>query len=172
MVELSTILNSEFDIYKERHSSHVHLKAPLTGIGLTTSYVKLALDTTNFHIRTLGGFTFDDTNDRIYWDSGGAIGRSLPVTFIGDAGIEITAGLSGTMKVTLGLFFDEVLVLETPISFSVIDKIQGYGANGILTNISEVSLLQSGSYWDVRAKVDSGTPTITLAYFQVTIQRR
>lgn len=171
-IELTTALEDDFNIYATRHASNLHLKNSLSGISLTSSWLKLALDTANFHIKVLGGFTFDDANDRIYWDQSNVINKSLPATFIGDAGLEVTAGLGIGVTVTLGLFVDDVLILETPLNFGAIDKIQGYGANSILLNANDVDLLQSGSYYEVKAKAATGeTPTISLDYLNVTIKR-
>lgn len=173
MSELKTILESDWDIYQSRQLSHLHLKSPLSGIALTSSWSKLTLDTTNFHIKVFGGFSFDDANDRIYWDSGSVIGHSLPATFIGDAGLQVTAGLGAGVTIILGLFVNEVLILETPMSFTALTYIQGYGANGImLDSATDANILQPNSYYDIRAKAGTGeTPTIQLDYFQVTIKR-
>jgi len=172
MPELIDELKTEYDIYKSRNTSHLHLKNQLTGIALTDAWTKLPLDTTNYGVKMFGGFSFDDANDRIYWDYGGTINQSLPATFIGDAGLTITAGMSATATVIMGLFIDEVLILETPMNFANIDKIQGYGANGILVDALDANLLQSGSSYDIRAKAGSGeTPTVSMDYLNVTIKR-
>lgn len=151
---------------------HLHAKAILSGIALTSTWLTLALDTTNFHIKTLGGFSFVDVTDRIYWDSGGVYGVSLPAFFSGDAGLQVTAGLGSGVSISLGLFVDEVLILETPLNFSVLDQIQGYGANDPMLDSSDNNLLQSGSYIEFKAKSGAGEiPTIAVDYFNVTIKR-
>ena len=168
--KLTDILKDDFKITAQRQVSHLHLKTPLAGIVLSDSWLKLALDTTNLHIKTLGEFTFDDANDRIYWDAAGNLGYSLPALFIGDAGLQVTSTVVTAITITLGLFIDDVLVLETPITFDKKETIQGYGANDPLLDSSDEDLLQSGSYYDFRIKASTGdTPTITLNYFNTTI---
>jgi len=172
MPELNTLLEDEWKIWKTRQTSHCHLKAPVADIALTSTAIKLPLDTTNFHLKMLGGFTFDDANDRIYWDQVSAYGVSLPATFIGDAGLQVTAGISGSVKITLILKVDGVSILETPLNFTALNSIQGYGANGVLLDALDADLLQSGSYYEFWVKAGAGeTPTITLDYFNVTIKR-
>lgn len=172
MPELEPTLKTSYDIYKSRHTSHIHLENKITGVVLSDSWSKLGLDNTNFSIRMLGGFSFDDTNDRVYWDQDSVINQSLPATFIGDAGVTVTDGLVSTATIYLGLFIDETLILETPMNFASIDKIQGYGANGILVDSSDVDLLQPGSYYDIRARAGVGeSPTISVDYLNMTIKR-
>ena len=149
MPELEVELNDEYNIYKTRQISHVHLKTPVTGVALTDVWSKIPLDTTNFVIKAFGGFTFDDANDRFYWDQSGVINKSLPATFIGDAGLIVTAGISSVVTITMGLFIDGVLILETPMDFTVLNSIGSYGANGILVDASDADLLQSGQSDDL-----------------------
>lgn len=175
MPELETVLEDDYKITKARHTAHLHLTNTIAGISLTTSWLKLAVDTTNFHVKTLGGFTFDDANDRIYWDASGAIGRSLPAIFIGDAGIQVTAGAGSGVIVTLGLFVDSdpssgTPILETPLTFDVLNKVQGYGANELLIDAVNDDLLQSGSYFTFGVKASTGV-TAQLDYFQITVKR-
>ena len=168
---LQDILQAQYKIYRERQASHLHLKNAVSGVTLSTNWLKLDLTTVNMTIKTLGGFTFDDTNNRIYWDANGVLGASLPSTFVGNAGIQITSTIVSPIVLTLGLFIDEGLILETPLTFAKKETIQGYGANGILLDGEDVDLLQSGSYYDFRIKASAGTPIITLNYFNTTIQR-
>ena len=172
MPDLKQSLEDDWKIFQERHTSHAHLKNELTGIALTDAWSKLALDTTNYDIKALGGFTFDDANDRFYWDQSGAIDKSLPAFFIGDVGLQVTAGIGAGVTITMGLFIEGTLILETPITFGVIDKIQGYGANGVLLDALDDDLLQSGSYYEFWAKAGtSETPTVSLNYLNTTIKR-
>jgi hypothetical protein len=120
----------------------------------------------------LGGWSFDDANDRIYWDQSGDIGIALPLIFIGDAGVQVTSGITGSVTVSMGLFVDGELILETPITFTIQDSIQGYGANGILLDALDDNLIQPGSYYEFWARAGAGqTPTITLAYLNTTVER-
>lgn len=171
-VNIDDYLASDYKIWKQRQSSHLHLKSPITGIVLSDAWTKLPIDTTNFNVKLLGEFTFDDASDTITWDELGNLGTSLPAMFNGSAGLQVTAGLTGASIITLGLFVDDNLILETPLNFSALDRIKDYSANGILVNASDLDLLQSGIGYDFRIKAGTGeTPTITLNYFNITIER-
>ena len=172
MAELEGILKNKYDIYRARHMSHIHLQSSISDIDLTDTYLKLDLSDANFEISTLGGFSLDSANSRIYWDSGGAIGLSLPSIFIGDAGLQITSNITTPITITLGLFVDDAVAAETPLIFEKKAFIQSFGANdAMLDDVSE-DLLQSGSFYDFRIKASSGdTPTLKLDYFQTVIKR-
>lgn len=171
---LQDILKSQYNQLSVQPKAHLHLKSPKTGISLTDSWQKLDLNTTDFEIDMLGGFTLDDANDRIIWDNSNNYGISLNTLFIGDAGIEVTAGITGTISVTLGIFVDGNLILETTVNFTTSGKIQSYGANDLLIDdVTKQSLLSQGSYAEYYIKAGTGeTPTVTIDYFNTTIQGR
>jgi len=171
MAELELELKNEYNIYKQRHTSHIHLKNTIGGIVLSDQWQKIVLDETNYVVKSIGGFTFDDANDRIYWDQGSVIGKSLACTFIGNASVQVTAGLTGTITVYMGLFINGVLILETPMNFTVVNSLGSYGGNGILVDAIDDNLLQPGSYYEFHVRADTGeTPTIQVGSLNTIIQ--
>jgi len=158
---------------EDRSVAHIHLETPITGVVLSDTWTKLDLSSANFDVKTLDGFTFDSDNDRIYWDEDGAINSSLSAFFVGDAGITVTSTISGSITVSMGLFIDGVNVIETPLTYTQQDKIQSYGSNSILIDLSTLAdLLQSGSYIELFSKAGTGeTPTVTLETMEVTFKK-
>ena len=157
---------------EDRAVSHLHLNTPVTGITLSDEWTKLPISSSSFTKKIFDGFTFDSDNDRIYWDADGRINESLTAFFTGAAGIQITSGLSSVATVSMGLFIDGNLILETPLSFTALDKIQMYGANGILVDSNDEDLLQPGSYYELFSKAGSEeTPTVTLNSLNTTIKK-
>ena len=153
--------------------SHIHLKSPLTSISLTDTATKLNLNTTDFEIDALGGFTFDATDKRFIWDSANNYNCDLLATFIGDAGIEVTGG-EITGNIILELRVNNAIILETNLNYNQQNKVQSYGANDVLIDdTTKEPLLEQGSYWEVWARAGVGeTPIVTLDYFNVTIKGR
>ena len=161
---LENTLKESYNIFKDRQVSHLHLKNSIAGISVTDTWAKLHLDTTNFEIVNTGDWSFNDANDRCIWNNA----TQLFCTFTGDAGLQITSTLSTDLTVSLGLFIDGVLKLETPITFDKKDLIQMFGANGPLG--SDTSLIQENSYYEFFIKCESGkTCTMQLDNFQTTI---
>jgi len=164
--ELNTFLKDNFKILPIKPVSHLHLKGAKTGIVLSDSWLKLELNTTDYTIKTEGGFTFDDTNDRVIWGEGNLNAITIDCSFKGDAGIKVTDGIGGGVLITLGLFVNGVLKLETPLNFTNQDDDKAYGANGYPT-------INQGEYVEFFIKADTGqTPTITLNHFYTTIEGR
>ena len=166
---INEILKTDFALLPTKPSCHAHLKVPLTGIALTDAWLKLPINETDFFVDALCGFTFDEANNRFIWDAADAFSMSLQTLFVGDAGIEVTAG--GIVDVILGLFVDGVLILETELDFDNQNKIQSYGANDLMINdVTKVPLLDQGSYVEVFARAGTAqTPTVTLVYFNITV---
>lgn len=166
---IDEILKTDFAILPEKPVCHAHLKAPLTGIALTNAWLKLPINETDFFVDALGGFTFDEANNRFIWDAAAAINMDLITQFIGDAGLEVTAG--GVVDIVLGLFVDGNLILETEMDFDNQNKIQSYGANDlIIDDTTKEPLLSQGSYIEVFARAGvAQTPTISLVYFNITV---
>ena len=162
---LENTLKTEYNIFKDRQVSHLHLKAPIAGISVTDTWAKLPLDITNFDIVNTGDWSFDDSNDRCIWGNA----TQLFCTFTGDAGMQITSTLVSDIVVSLGLFIDGVLKLETPITFDKKDLIQMYGANGTLGDTT--SLIQQNSYYELFIKCETGEScTMQLNNFQTMIR--
>jgi len=156
---------------ERRSIAHIHLGDPVTGFTLSDQWQKMGIGASNFHVMTIDGFTFDEANHRIYWDLDGAIGSSLSALFVGAAGLEVTTGLGTGVTISMGLHVDGNLILETPLSFSAVDRIQMYGANEVMVdhNSGHADLLQSGSYIELFTKAETGeTPTITARTLNVT----
>lgn len=168
---IDTYLKDKFRILEDQPVAHAHLNAPLTGIGLTDEWAKLPINETDFEVVAKGGFTFDEPNNRFIWDAADALKIDLDPIFIGDAGLEVTAG--GVVNIILGFFVDGNLLLETELDFDNQNKIQSYGANEVLVDGSLEPLLQQGSYIEVWAKAGPAqTPTINLVYFNITTAGR
>ena len=157
---------------EDRATSHLHLKTPISGIVLSDQWQKIDIGSSNFTRKIFDGFTFDSDNDRVYWDADGSKGESLSAFFVGAAGLQVTAGVGIGVTISMGLFIDGNLILETPLSFSAIDKIQMYGANGILVDAQDEDLLQPGSYYELFSKAGTGeTPTVTVNSLNTTIKK-
>jgi len=157
----------------DRSIAHISLNTPITGVTLSNEWTQIALSSANFDIHALDGFTFDTENDRIYWDEDGALDTSLSCFFVGDAGLQVTSSISGDETVSMGLFIDGVLIIETPLTFTQQNKIQSYGANSILIDPSTLAdLLQSGSYLELWSRAGVGdTPTVTVNTLKVTFKK-
>jgi len=163
---LTAYFKDNFKILPTKPVTHLHLKAPITGVVLSDSWLKLAMSATTFTIKNEGGFTFDDANDRVYWDSADNFSLDIDGAFKGDAGLKITSGIGGGVTISLGLFVNGVLKLETGLNFSNQDYDKHYGANGYPTIVQ-------GDYIEFFIKAGtSETPTITLNYFYTTIEGR
>jgi len=156
---------------ERRSIAHIHLGDPITGFALTDQWQKMQIGATNFHVMTIDGFTFDSDNHRIYWDLDGAIGSSLSALFVGAAGLEVTSGIGAGVTISMGLFINGNLILETPLTFTSQDKIQKYGANEVMVTHDEkyTDLIQPGSYIELFTKAGTEeTPTITARTLNVT----
>jgi len=176
MLEETYIIQTEHDYHKDpadRSIAHISLNTPITGVALTDAWVKLPLSSSNFDVHALDGFTFDSDNNRIYWDEDGALDSSLSAFFVGDAGLQITSSISGSDHVSMGLFIDGVLIIETPLTFTEQNKIQSYGANSILIDDTTLAdLLQSGSYIELKSRAGTDeTPTVSLSTLTVTFKK-
>jgi hypothetical protein len=171
---IASKLKDEYGILPILPACHAHLKSALTGIALTSSWSKLNLNTTDFMIDALGGFTFDGTNKRFIWDSADTYSMGIFAEFLGSAGLQITSGLGGGVTVTLGLFIDGNLILETPLNFTTLSRIKAYCANDILVDdTTKLPLLTQASYVEIFAKAGTGeTPTMTLDFFNITVRNR
>lgn len=169
---INDYLKNKYKILPGQPVCHAHLDSVLAGIGLTDEWSKLAINETDFEVVAKEGFTFDEPNNRFIWDAADALNIDLNPVFIGDAGLEVTAG--GVVNIILGLFVDGNLLLETELDFDNQNKIQSYGANELLVDpITQEPLLQQGSYIEVFARAGtSQTPTITLVYFNITVAGR
>lgn len=166
---LANALKDEYKILETQPACHAHLKAPIPGIGLTDAWQKIDLNTTDFFIDALGGFTFDEINKRFIWDAADALNMDIIPVFVGDSGIEVTSGAG--VSVAFGLFVNGNLILETERGIDALNKIQSLGANDyIIDDTTKLPIIEQGGYVEffIRAGT-SETPTISIDYFYITL---
>lgn len=169
---LAKALKDEYKILDEHPVCHAHLKTKITGIALTENYQKIPITSVNSFIDALGGFTFDEGNNRFIWDAADALDMDIIPIFMGDSGVEVTTGAG--VNVAVGLFVDGNLILETELDFDALNKIQSLGANDLIINdITKDPLITQGSYIEffIRAGA-SQTPTVNIDHFYITISGR
>lgn len=119
--------------------AHMHLGNSTSGLSIAVAqtWQKLDLTSGNPVIEANGGFTWDAINKWFIWDSGSILNFPITADFIGDAQLQVTSSISGTITIELGLVLNSDVnnpnsvppILITPISFTNQAKISGYGAN-------------------------------------------
>lgn len=170
-IEFDDIMKDYYSMLQVEPYFGAVLKAasqPLAISGLTTTMAKLAVNTTNFDITAEGGWTFDNANNRWYWDSADNYSMSLKNLFIGAAGLSLTSG-TATATITLYLVKNGVTaspIIVTPEKFGVLDATQSYDASVRIT-------AAQGDYFEVYAATDdAGGNNITMNYFNISNENR
>lgn len=175
-------LANDYDFLEKQAIAHIHTKAPVSlTIAAPNTWQKIDLSTGSPDIEASGGWTWDAVNKYFVWDKDSELPIVPTQFFIGDAQVQITSGVSGTLVVQLGLVLNGGItppVLITPTSYTNQSKISSYGANDVFRdNTAEggsddrIQQTDNVSIW-IRCTDPVATPDIQIDGMNVTIHSR